>query len=232
MAHIRFMSIFLLFYSGTALFQVSTVYAQQEIEKNIGFRWAFGAMVGANEKKKIVSVTQYTTLQTGDKLKMMVEFKRRCFVYLFFNSNDEKLSMLFPEKSHQDFKGYKLGEKYFLPSGNKWFTLDKKVGLEKIYLLASTERLVNLEELFDQYEIAKRDEKQEFANRVLTEIRKIKKQHKKFTSSAERPVPIGGNVRGDLNLNKEFVRFLSIDSIAYEVSAADFYSRTFTIDHK
>jgi len=43
-------------------------------------------------------------------------------------------------------------------------------------------------------------------------------------------VPIGGSVRGVTK--DEMIHFPDIDPIAAEVSATNFYSRTFTIEHQ
>ena len=68
----------------------------EEGEKNISFRWAFGAMVGADNDRRLVAVTRDTVLKTGDQLKMLVELKERCFVYLFYHTGEGEVAMLFP----------------------------------------------------------------------------------------------------------------------------------------
>ena len=68
------------------------------------------------------------------------------------------------------------------------------------------------------------------ATKILSEIQKIKKKNLKLSSSAERPIQIGGSLR---KIDKEKKFYLpDIDSIAEEVSAIDFYCRTFTIEHQ
>ena len=68
------------------------------------------------------------------------------------------------------------------------------------------------------------------AKQLLAEIRKIKRKHRKLATPAERPIAIGGNIRGVVK--DEQSAFPDIDPIASEVSASNFYSKTFTIDHK
>ncbi|MCD6296302.1 MAG: hypothetical protein J7M30_04020 [Deltaproteobacteria bacterium] len=80
------------------------------------------------------------------------------------------------------------------------------------------------------YTSADPGKKPELAKQILSEIRKLKKANRKFTTDAERPVAIGGNVRG---IKKDKVVLTpDIDPIAAVVSATDFYSKTFTIDHQ
>jgi hypothetical protein len=203
---------------------------QEMGDKNVSFRWAFGAMVGSETDRRLVAITRDTTLKTGDQIKMLVELRKSCYVYLFYRTDDDQLVLLFPFEFSQFDTDYHTGKKYYIPQGNRWFELDQQVGLETFYLLASAERLTDLEALFNRYERADPAGKRSLSAEVLAEIRKIRKKNRKFETSAERPVPIGGNVRGVRN--EGVMTTPDIDPIADVVSAHQFYSRTFTIDHR
>ena len=212
------------------LFLNSRGTADQNDENNISFRWAFGAMVGSENDRRLVAVTRDTILKTGDQIKLFVELKKKCFVYLIYHSGQNELHMLFPYETSWFSKEPETRKKYYIPQGNKWFELDEKTGLETFYLLASAERLSRLEVLVEKYACATASEKQELVKEVLAEIQKTKRGHRKLTAPAERPVSIGGSVRGPGR--KKETTPPDIDPIAEEVSATDFYSRTFTIDHR
>jgi len=204
--------------------------AEQKEKDAVSFRWAFGAIVGPVNDRRLVAITRDTTLKTGDKLKMLIELKQKCFVYLIYHSAQDEMHMLFPYKVQQFTLNYETLKKYYIPQNEKWFELDKDAGQEKFYLLASAQRLIGLEALLGKYKSAKAVKKRGLVKELLAEIRKIKKQHRRFTTTAERPVPIGGSVRGVIKDKTN--RFPDIDPIAAEVSATNFYSRTFTIEHQ
>jgi len=204
--------------------------AEQNKQELVCFRWAFGAIVGTDEDRRLVAVTRDTVLKTGDQLKMLVELKEHCFVYLFYHTGEGDLSMLFPYDLKKFDASYQVLKKYYIPQGNKWFELDEKTGLETFYLLASTKRLLVLEGLYVEYVGADTKRKTGIAEEILKKIRQIKKKHRKFAASAEKSIPIGGNVRGIKTGPGE--RPPDIDPIAAEVSSTHFYSRTFTIDHQ
>ncbi len=206
------------------------VIAEQKGEDAVSFRWAFGAMVGATDDRRLVAITRDTVLKTGDRLKLLLQLKNRCFVYLFYRTAEDEIYLLFPYKLKLFDTGYKTGEKYYIPEGKRWFELDKDVGLETFYLLASAKRLHQLEALYRKYDSVAGEEKKKLAKQLLAEIRMIKRKHRKFATLAERPIAIGGNVRGVVKDEKS--TFPDIDAIASEVSASNFYSKTFTIDHK
>jgi hypothetical protein len=204
--------------------------ADQKEEKNICIRWAFGAMVGSENDRRLVAITRDTTLKTGDQLKLLLEMKKKCFVYLIYHSGQNELHMLFPYEISQFSKDPETGKKYYIPQGTRWFELDEKTGLETFYLLASAERLSGLEALMKKYSCAGQSEKKGLVKEVLAEIKKAKRQNRTLTAPAERPVSIGGSVRG-VDKKKKSVP-PDIDPIAEEVSTTNFYSRTFTIDHR
>ena len=212
------------------LLMVPWVNAEKKEVENVCFRWAFGAMVGPENDRRLVAITRDTTLKTGDQLKLLVELKKKCFVYLVYHSGQDDMLMLFPYKLEQFSADYKTSKKYFIPQGNLWFELDENFGLETFYLLASAKRLDELEVLFKSHETEGVIDKQKRTKKILNQIRKIKKQHLTLTTNAERPVTIGGNVRG-VNKDQEILP-LDFDAIAAEISANNFYSRTFTIEHQ
>ena len=204
--------------------------AEPDEKENVCFRWAFGAMVGPVSDRRLVAITRDTSLKTGDRLKMLVELKKKCFVYLIYHSAQDEIHMLFPYKVQQFTLDYETLKKYYIPQNEKWFELDEDAGQETFYLLAAAQRLIGLEALLGKYKSAEAVKKRGFVKQILAEIRKIKKQHRKFTTPAERPVSIGGSVRG-VEKDKA-IHFPDIDPIAAEVSATNFYSRTFTIEHQ
>jgi len=204
--------------------------AQQKEDKNVCFRWAFGAIQRGEHKAEFFAITRDTTLKTGDKLKMLVELEKKCFVYLIYHSAQGEVSMLFPYDTQQFTRDYAPGKRYYIPEGDRWFELDENVGRETFYLLVSAQRLIELERLFGKCTTADPDRKPELAKQILTEIRKIKRRYRKLTTFAERPVPIGGSVRAITEGEKAFRP--DIATIAVEISANDFFSRAFTIDHQ
>jgi hypothetical protein len=206
------------------------VRAEQNNQDLVCFRWAFGAMIGAKNDRRLVAITRDTMLKTGDQLKMLVELQKKCFVYLIYHTGQDELHMLFPYEIKQFSSDYELFKKYYIPQGDMWFELDEDVGQETFYLLASAKRLFKLEALLNAYESAGAVKKREVAKQILAEILKEKRRHKKFTTSAESPVTIGGSVRGIIKDKK--THSPDIDPIAAEVNAPNFYSRTFTIEHQ
>ena len=203
--------------------------AEEPAGDNISFRWAFGALVGPEQGRKFVPIVADTALKTGDQLKFMLELHKTCFVYLIYQSSQGDMSLLFPYQSNKAGNNYELMKMYYTPRDDSWFELDDKSGTETFYLIASVSRLNDLEELF-QKAASGADIDRDQSELIHARITALKKRHRTLTASAERPVPIGGNVRG---ISKDVqAKTPDMGADAIEVSAKDFYCRTFAIEHK
>ncbi|MFH0990280.1 MAG: DUF4384 domain-containing protein [bacterium] len=205
-----------------------TVRAQEK--ENVSFEWGFGVISSSTAETKLTPVLKDTMLKSGDQIKMVVKLKRACFVYVIHESPDGELILRFPYDFNQFTTDYTLAKNYYIPKGRDWFKLDKDIGRETFYLLASAERLTDLEKMLQQYKAADASAKPALAKDIVTEIRNVRKRYKTFTTYAERPISIGGNVRGVERAPS--ASRPDVASIATEISANNFYGRTFTLDHK
>lgn len=213
---------------GVLIVVASLAVAQEK--PNVSFEWSF-ATLSTDEKEGVpVPIVRDTALQTGDPLKMMVRLKTDCFVYVMHENPAGEISLKFPYDLKQFTTDYKIGKNYYIPKGREWFKLDKVTGRETFYVIASGRRLLNLEVLLSKYKEADTSKKPAVAKDIIAEIRNVRKYYKTFTTLAERPISIGGNVRG---MGKESSGgFPDVALIATEISANNFYGKTFTIDHK
>jgi len=202
--------------------------ADSIIEKeNISLKWAFGALVGPENNRKLIRIVEDTTLKTGDQLKMMINKKSECFVYLVYHGSNGDIMSLFPFNSKQ--LNNNINKIYYIPKGNAWFTLDENTGNETFHLIASEKRLQNLECLINKYQVSTKEEKSNIGLQIIKEIKSVKRMHKNFTAKVERPIPIAGSIRSSEDQHPNFYDILPL---AVEITATTFYGRTFTIEHK
>jgi len=207
-----------------------TATAGEQRRETISFLWAFGALVGPERERKLVPITHAMTLKTGDQLKMLVELQNECFLYVIHHGAKGEVSLIFPYNLQQFTTDYRTQKRYDIPPGNAWFILDQHIGREAFYLMASAQRLTRLEKLLDSYAFADPEKKPGLTTQILAEIRQIQRRSRKFATLAERPVVIGGGVRS--TSESEQTRQADIGTIATAISANDFFTRTFNIDHQ
>jgi len=196
----------------------------------VEFKWAFGALTEEDGQSRIVPVGRDATLKTGDRLKLMVEMKRKTFIYVFHHTERDGLTLLFPYSFEQFTADYRPAVKYYIPRGEAWFELDKQPGAEKFYLLASAERLLGLEALYTSYRAGDAQTKHQLSNKILEKIRTLKRQGRDLAAPAERPVAIGGAVRG---VPKQTGPALpDVATLAEEIASSGVVARTYNVEHK
>jgi hypothetical protein len=194
----------------------STAKAQAPDDDNVNFVWAFEALVMEGNMTKQVPIKEDITLKTGDQLKMFVELRKPCFVYVIHHGAQGEIQRLFPYDTQQFTTDYQTSKVYKIPPDDARFRVNEQVGRETFYLLASAQRLTDLEKLLETYTAAQPAEQAQAATNVLAEIRNMIKQYRSSVQPG-RPVPIAGNMRRGVE--------------GVEISAPKFYSKTFTIEH-
>lgn len=194
-----------------------TVSATAQDEDNVHFLWAFEALVAEGTVTKQVPIKEDTTLKTGDQLKMFIELRKPCFVYVIYHGAQGEVQMLFPYTLQQLSTDYSMSKMYAIPPEDGWFRLNERVGRETFYVVASAQRLTDLEKLLDTYATTAPAEQPQVATNVLAELRNMIRQHRAAVKPG-RPVPIAGNMRRGVE--------------GIEITAHDFYSKTFTIEHR
>jgi hypothetical protein len=204
----------------------TTVY--QDNEANVGFQWAFGAMIGKD--KQFVSITRDTVLKSGEEIKMMVQLTKDCFVYVLYYGANKEVQLLFPNEFRQFQNDYAMEKNYYIPRGRDWIALDKNPGKETFFLIASSERLLEIEAKYGDYISADASKKPALAETLVAEIRAIRKHYATFATLAEKPITIGGNIRGTDKVEEK--RRHDVSEIATQINAKNFYSKTITIDHQ
>ena len=185
-------------------------------EENVSFVWAFEALVAEGNVTKQVPIKADIQLKTGDQLKMFVELRKPCFVYVIHHGARDEIQRLFPYDMQQFATDYQTSKVYEIPPHDGRFRINEQAGLETFYLVAAAQRLTDLETLLDTYTAAKPDEQPIAATNVVAELRNLIKQHR-ASARPGRPVPIAGNMRKGIE--------------GVEITAPQFYIETFTIAH-
>ena len=194
----------------------STASAQASDDNNVSFVWAFEALVAEGNVTKQVLIKEDMKLKTGDQLKMFVELRKPCFVYVIHHGARGEIQRLFPYDIQQFTADYQTSKIYEIPPNDGWFRINEQAGLETFYLVASVQRLADLEQLLATYAATQPAEQLLAATNIVTELRNLLKQHR-ASMKPGRPVPIAGNMRQGIE--------------GVEITAPQFYIETFTIEH-
>ncbi|MGO8943976.1 MAG: DUF4384 domain-containing protein [Syntrophobacteraceae bacterium] len=192
--------------------------------------WAFGAIRASSNPPRVEPVRTKMVLSSGDKLKMMIKLKHKCFVYLIHRDSQGNFAMLFPYSLKQFDTDYQTARNYYAPKGEAWFQLDNRTGNETFYLIASDQRLLDIEYTYEKYVSSEESKKQNLAGQMLSELNSITQTHLASSGKAENPADQESVVRG-------FERATGADptdvaALAREISFDNMYSETFVVDHR
>ncbi len=192
--------------------------------------WAFGAIRASSNPPKVEAVRSGMVLSSGDKLKMMVQIMRKCFVYLIHKDTQGNLTMLFPYSLKQFDADYQVARKYYSPKGESWFQLDGRTGTETFYFIASDQRLLDIEYTYGKYTSSEPSWKFELAELILSELDLLSEQYPASHPKEEMLAENRSNQRG-------FERATGADpaditGLAREISFNNIYSETFIIEHR
>ena len=106
-----------------------------------------GALTGPADNRRFVRITDNATLRTGDRIQMFVSPVTSCFVYVLHEDPDGEMTLLFPATPGAFPPGYGIDKRFYVPAAKAWLELDSSTGTERIYLVASPQRLTQLEAL-------------------------------------------------------------------------------------
>jgi outer membrane protein OmpA-like peptidoglycan-associated protein len=88
-------------------------------------------------------------LRSGDGYRIYFEPYQPCYVYIFQRDSTGKLTRLYPNADFGTRDNFVQARvKYWVPERDKWFELDTTRGTEEIYVVATTKRREDLEDLF------------------------------------------------------------------------------------
>ncbi len=190
--------------------------------------WAFGALRAASTHPMALPVTSGMVLHSGDKLKMMLRIRKKCFVYVLYKDSQGNLSMLFPYSPKFFDSDYRIDHNYYVPESDAWFQLDKKTGKETFYLIASEQRLRDIEYTYKKYVSCKGEKnKRNLAGQMLSELDSLGRNN----------LALANRAGGQKTLVRGFERAAGEDptditGLAEGISLNNIYSQTFVIVHK
>jgi hypothetical protein len=191
----------------------------------LAFNWAFSSRA-ADGSAVPIDFSEHVKIKPGQLFKISVEPIQNAYVYLYLHDAAGELTLLFPAAFDSFDAPTYFQTSVVIPEGDNWFQLDGSKGTERFYLLASPQRLKNLESLTQRFRAVDGDPKSTTAAKgaarqaVVDEIARVRSQHSQVTIAAEKPVTVAGGTRG-----------LGTTRGPTRIEATEFYTRTFRLDH-
>jgi hypothetical protein len=208
--------------------------ARQEIGKpDVAFDWSFETHTGTGGWQP-VAFAERVTMADGDLLRFAVRpVTVGTFVYLFVQEAEGGVGLLFPA----DFAAFTVpdyaGFRHVVPPGADSFVLEGSPAVERFTLIASSQRLRQLEAQVAALREAGAAEVAAARQRVLDEIAALRRQHSQLSVVAEKPVTVAVSTREAAPASEGGSGAL-IDATEADwirIEADGFYIRTFRVEH-
>ena len=188
--------------------------------EKISFRWAI--LADSTEGMRALDFTGSPIVFSGTALQLYIEHLNNCHVYLLLLDSSGDLTPIYPpQKGYYDY-GFPRGPK-LVPPGDKSFTFVPPPGTETLLLVASADRLFQLEKLTDTFNQNPDQMGQQLL--LLQEIEDMLAEKDSKSRASERQ-------------EKVTVKYSSSEGImekkfkAIKVKSSDFYGRKLLIDHR
>jgi hypothetical protein len=177
----------------------------------------------SDSENQVIDFAERPTVRSGDKLQIYFRPESEIYLYLFLYDTHKDLYLLFPD-SPDYYENSKLEqEDIYIPGDFDSFEWDDSKGTERFYLLASNERLVDIEEKTKRYIDSNQDGK--LKSQLYDAIVSLRKQKSNLTAPSEKPVAIAGTVRTRGSGT-------DIAGQATLVEAESFYAKTLRLKHE
>jgi hypothetical protein len=220
----------MLFVSVAAALMAATAFttlAEEPASDGIEVRWVMAGIEKDADPARPISISPEATLRTGDKIKMYLKVISKCFFYLFYHTPEGQLRLIYPDSLPS--KALASGTQLTVPQGDQWFELDEQTGTETFHVLVSPTPLRSIETLYEDYRQHESGNGYPAA-RIITAIERLRNQQRPLTSKAERPLSIGGTIRGPSDAGAETTEN-RLDHLAEDVTTTSVFCRTYTIEH-
>lgn len=187
---------------------------------DVSFRWAI--LADSTEGMRALDFSGSPIVFSGTALQLYIEHLNNCHVYLYLLDSSQQLTPIYPpQRGFYDY-GFPRGPK-LVPPGNQSFTFVPPPGNETLLLVASVDRLFQLEELT---EIFNEDPSQLGQQKLLIErVEQLIEDREKESRAAEDIETVTIRYNDDGTIAKR--RFEAV-----EVDMRNLYGRKLVIDHR
>jgi len=97
--------------------------------------------------KVLIDEGEAGVLHSGDSFQVTFKASQNAYVYVFIHDSKGEVSQLFPSPEIKLSNKVLKDNTYIIPSQDKWFWLDQKVGTETIYILATKMPIENTQDI-------------------------------------------------------------------------------------
>lgn len=188
---------------------------------DVSFRWAILSDSGDGMEPLNFSGSPPIVF-SGTGLQIYLEHLENCHIYLYLLDSQDELTPLYPtEKGYYNY-GFPRGPK-FIPPGNQSFAFVPPAGMETFFIIASEERLFQIEKLTEEFQ--KHSDSLGQQKLLISQIEAIISDRGKKSRASEDIEEVVRKIRTSTGIETKTFK-------AVEVDISDSYGRKILIDHQ
>ena len=203
-----------------ATISLTTLHASNN---KVSFSWAL--LVDKEHGQESADIK--SSIEISGKSTLQFYFSREpgTFLYLFLLDSGGTLALIFPETPDHYVTSPPKAGTFRIPPNPDRFSTAPPPGQERLYLLASSSRLITLENLANDF--AREPDSPKLKAAILQEMKKLRRKHSTLSQSPETSVPVAGTIR-----TRSATPGTENTFMVTRVSGVPFYSRTLRINHE
>ncbi|MBN2738930.1 MAG: DUF4384 domain-containing protein [Spirochaetales bacterium] len=156
---------------------------------------------------KTINYEEFFQIDSTMKYQLEILLKQEVFLYIYLYDSKDTLKHIFPADFFQFSSRNSDNNHFILPGENSWFNLTPDSRIKKFYVIASSHRLYEIESMTKSY-YTLLEQKTPDTNKInrtkgniLSSLNNLELDKNYFTDSAEKPLPIAGDVRRETKDN-------------------------------
>ena len=167
------------------------------------FNWTFLTR-DSEGNIKALNYEEIFNLDDSREYRIKILLKKTVYIYIYLYDSNDDLTLVFP---HRFGHHYELGKEYIIPESENWLSLKSDIRIKNFYIIASDTPIKKLEELTISYLNSLADNNPDLnpINRtkaaILNMLNELELKDNYFTKSAEKPLPIAGDVKTENDEN-------------------------------
>lgn len=187
---------------------------------DVTFRWAI--LADSGEGMQGLDFSGSPVVHSGTALQIYLEHMENCHIYLYLLDSSNNLTPLYPvDRGYYNY-GFPRGPK-FIPPGSQSFTFVPPAGMETFYLMASADRLFQIERLTEEF--LNNPESPGQQKLLLSEIEATMAGRQEKSKAAEDKEKVERKTR-----TADGITTTTFNAV--EVDISDFYGRKLLLDHR
>ena len=188
---------------------------------DVNFRWAIFADSG-DGMQPLDFTGSPPIVFSGTGLQIYLEHLENCHIYLYLLDSQDELTPLYPDEKGYYNYGFPRGPK-FIPPGDQSFAFVPPAGTETFLLIASEERLFQIERLTEEFQNHSDSIGQQ--KLLIGEIEAMIAEREKKSRASEDIKEVVRKTRTSKGIEKKLFK-------AVEVDISKSYGRRILIDHQ